>query len=188
MLWFGAGLFVPMDFTVISLASKSITTSLYTIMSSASHWKLNTMTWNLNTIRSQVFEIVAIWLQPCCYGMCVSLWTTFQWNDHLVLLFIRQYNSLISHQYLIIIPCKPVWVVPPSVSQTWGCLSPASLNSLSTQRSCRGFAIIWFVWCSPGQVRCGDNVCCCKANLSLENTHQIKLIYSLWYEWLATVK
>ena len=75
-----------------------------------------------------------------------------------------------------IIPCKPVWVVPPSVSRTWGCLSPASLNSLSTQRSCRGFAIRGFVWCSPGQVGCGDNVCCCKANLSLENTHQIKLI------------
>ena len=44
-----------------------------------------------------------------------------------------------------IIPCKPVWVVPPSVSRTWGCLSPASLNSLSTQRSCRGFAIRGFV-------------------------------------------
>ena len=80
-----------------SLASKSITTSLYIIMSSASHWKLDIMTWILNTIRSQVFEIVAIWLQPCCYCMCISLWTTFQWNDHLVLLFIRQYNSLISH-------------------------------------------------------------------------------------------
>ena len=75
-----------------------------------------------------------------------------------------------------IIPCKPVWVVPPSVSRTWGCLSPASLNSLSTQRSCRGFAIRGFVWCSPGQVGCGDNVCYCKANLSLENTPQIKLI------------
>ena len=113
-------------------------------------------------------------IQWICYERSFSEFYLSIWNQ----LVVNQRLQLFvqSPQYLIIIPCKPVWVVPLSVSRTWGCLSPASLNSLSTQRSCRGFAIRGFVWCSPGKVKCGDNVCCCKANLSLENTHQIKLI------------